>query len=194
MSDNVIVSLQSVSKVYQEGQIRVRAVNELSLEIRKGDFAALSGPSGSGKTTVLNLIGGLDVPSGGTVLLEGRDLAAMSRVWGSDDIICIHPGATPLLGREAVLDSWSRILGGGSSPRIRITLRSSKASADLAVHLVEEFISDHAAAEGAIVLATNVYIRRGSGWYLFEHHASSPRVRRARGGSGPAGRSKQTLQ
>lgn len=122
------------------------------------------------------------------------DLAAMSRVWGSDEIICIHPGATPLLGREAVLDSWSRILGGGSSPRIRITLRSSKASADLAVHLVEEFISEQAVSEGAIVLATNVYIRRDSGWYLFEHHASSPQLRRARGGSGPAGRSKQTLQ
>jgi len=79
MSNEVIVSLQSVSKVYDEGQVQVRAVNQLSLDIRKGDFAALSGPSGSGKTTVLNLIGGLDVPSSGRVLLEGRDLAAMSR-------------------------------------------------------------------------------------------------------------------
>lgn len=79
MSSNVIVSLQSVSKVYQQGQVQVRAVNALSLDIRKGDFAALSGPSGSGKTTVLNLIGGLDVPTQGSVLLEGRDLAGMSR-------------------------------------------------------------------------------------------------------------------
>jgi len=79
MSNEVIVSLQSVSKVYVEGQVQVRAVNALSLDIHKGDFAALSGPSGSGKTTVLNLIGGLDVPSSGKVLLEGRELAAMSR-------------------------------------------------------------------------------------------------------------------
>ncbi len=79
MPDNVIVSLRSVSKVYQQGQVQVRAVNALSLDIHKGDFAALSGPSGSGKTTVLNLIGGLDVPSSGSVLLEGRDLAGMSR-------------------------------------------------------------------------------------------------------------------
>ncbi len=79
MQNNVIVSLQSVTKLYDEGQVQVRAVNDLSLDIHRGDFAALSGPSGSGKTTVLNLIGGLDVPSGGTVLLEGRDLAGMSR-------------------------------------------------------------------------------------------------------------------
>jgi len=79
MQDNLIVSLQSVTKLYTQGQLQVRAVNKLSLDIHKGDFAALSGPSGSGKTTVLNLIGGLDVPSSGSVLLEQRDLSEMSR-------------------------------------------------------------------------------------------------------------------
>ena len=79
MSNDPIVSLQSVSKIYEEGQVQVRAVNALSLDIHKGDFAALCGPSGSGKTTVLNLIGGLDVPSGGRVQLEGRDLSTLSR-------------------------------------------------------------------------------------------------------------------
>jgi len=79
MKDNLIVSLQSVTKLYTQGRLQVRAVNNLSLDIHKGDFAALSGPSGSGKTTVLNLIGGLDVPSSGSVLLEQRDLSAMSR-------------------------------------------------------------------------------------------------------------------
>jgi putative ABC transport system ATP-binding protein len=79
MADKLIVSLKSVTKLYQQGQVEVRAVSSLSLDIRKGDFAALSGPSGSGKTTVLNLIGGLDVPSSGKVLLEDRDLARLSR-------------------------------------------------------------------------------------------------------------------
>ena len=79
MSDDAIVCLQSVSKLYQQGEVRVRAVNDLSLDINRGDFAALSGPSGAGKTTVLNLIGGLATPSSGDVLLENRNLAGLSR-------------------------------------------------------------------------------------------------------------------
>jgi len=74
-----IVRLESVSKIYQQGQLEVRAVDNISLEIDTGDFCALCGPSGSGKTTVLNMIGGLDVPSSGRVWLENRDLASLSR-------------------------------------------------------------------------------------------------------------------
>jgi putative ABC transport system ATP-binding protein len=77
--DNAIVSLQSVTRVYRQGEIRVTAVDDLSLDINRRDFAALCGPSGSGKTTVLNMIGGLDEPTRGRVLLEGRDLAGLSR-------------------------------------------------------------------------------------------------------------------
>lgn len=74
-----IVRLESVSKVYQQGKLEVRAVDNVSLEIDTGDFCALCGPSGSGKTTVLNMIGGLDVPTSGKVWLENRDLASLSR-------------------------------------------------------------------------------------------------------------------
>ncbi|MDH5445548.1 MAG: ABC transporter ATP-binding protein [Gammaproteobacteria bacterium] len=74
-----IVRLESVSKVYQQGQLEVRAVDNVSLEIDTGDFCALCGPSGSGKTTVLNMIGGLDVPSSGQVWLENHNLARLSR-------------------------------------------------------------------------------------------------------------------
>jgi putative ABC transport system ATP-binding protein len=79
MKDQAIVRLEDASKYYQQGQMEVRAVDGLSFEIRKGDFAALCGPSGSGKTTVLNLIGGLDVPTGGKVYLEGQDIGLLSR-------------------------------------------------------------------------------------------------------------------
>lgn len=79
MQNGKIVQLDSVTKVYQQGQVEVRAVDGLSLEIGKGEFTALCGPSGSGKTTILNLIGALDVPSGGRVLLEDRDLSTLSR-------------------------------------------------------------------------------------------------------------------
>jgi len=79
MQDHVIVRLEEASKYYQQGTMEVRAVDGLSFEIHKGDFAVLCGPSGSGKTTVLNLIGGLDAPTGGKVFLEGQDISLLSR-------------------------------------------------------------------------------------------------------------------
>lgn len=77
--DSPIVRLEHVSKIYQQGKVEVHAVNNVSLDIAQGDFAALSGPSGSGKTSLLNLIGGLDVPSSGKVWVDGVDLASLSR-------------------------------------------------------------------------------------------------------------------
>jgi len=79
MTEEPIVRLEKVSKIYHQGPAEVRAVDDLTLEIPKGDFVALCGPSGSGKTTLLNLIGGLDIPSRGTVLLEGQDISRLSR-------------------------------------------------------------------------------------------------------------------
>jgi putative ABC transport system ATP-binding protein len=79
MTEQPIVRLEKVSKIFRQGPVEVRAVDEVSLDIPKGDFVALCGPSGSGKTTLLNLIGGLDIPTGGTVRLEGRDLSRLSR-------------------------------------------------------------------------------------------------------------------
>ena len=79
MTDQVIVRLSEATKLYQQGKMEVRAVDELSFDIHKGDFAALCGPSGSGKTTVLNLIGGLDFPTSGKVYLEDKDLNSLTR-------------------------------------------------------------------------------------------------------------------
>ncbi len=73
-----IVQLKCVSKIYQQGKIDVKAVDQLSLAIQSGDFAALCGPSGSGKTSVLNLIGGLDQPSEGEVWVDQINLATLS--------------------------------------------------------------------------------------------------------------------
>lgn len=76
---NIVVELDSVTKTYRQGKITVDALRGLSLQVRRGEFLALTGPSGSGKTTVLNLIGALDEPTSGRVLLEHQDLAALSR-------------------------------------------------------------------------------------------------------------------
>ena len=74
-----IVELKKLRKIYRQGQVEVAAVDDLSMSVRRGEFTVISGPSGSGKTTVLNMIGALDTPSAGQVLLENRDLAGLSR-------------------------------------------------------------------------------------------------------------------
>jgi len=75
---NELVELEKVSRVYQKGKEKVEVLHELDLTIEKGDFLALMGPSGSGKTTLLNLIGGLDKPSAGKVVVGGEALHTMS--------------------------------------------------------------------------------------------------------------------
>ena len=74
-----IVELDGVTKVYRQGAIDVEALRGLSLTVESGEFTAICGPSGSGKSTILNLMGALDSPTSGCVLLEGRDLASLSR-------------------------------------------------------------------------------------------------------------------
>lgn len=76
MSDPT-VEIRHVAKTYRQGQLEVRALSDVNLVFEHGEFTVLAGPSGSGKTTLLNLIGALDVPSAGSVLVEGRDLGAL---------------------------------------------------------------------------------------------------------------------
>ncbi|MHB8894450.1 MAG: ABC transporter ATP-binding protein [Candidatus Geothermincolia bacterium] len=70
---STIIELQDVIKHYDDGNIR--ALDGVSLAVEDGDFVALVGPSGSGKSTLLNMIGALDVPDEGRVIIDGRDLA-----------------------------------------------------------------------------------------------------------------------
>jgi putative ABC transport system ATP-binding protein len=73
------VALEGVTKRYQSGATEVVAVNQLSLRIIKGEFTAVAGPSGSGKTTLLNLIGALDEPDEGRLLVDGVDITRLGR-------------------------------------------------------------------------------------------------------------------
>jgi putative ABC transport system ATP-binding protein len=70
-----IIELRRVCKAYHKGEADIRPLDDLSLTIDQGDFVALMGPSGSGKTTLLNLLGGLDTPTSGEVIVCGQDLA-----------------------------------------------------------------------------------------------------------------------
>ena len=75
----LIVEVKGAVKTYKQGALEVRALRGLDLEVERGEFLALTGPSGSGKTTLLNLIGALDKPTEGSIMLEGKNLAEMSR-------------------------------------------------------------------------------------------------------------------
>jgi len=72
------IEIHELTKVYGQGETAVRALDSISLTIEEGEFVAIMGPSGSGKSTLLHLLGGLDSPSGGTVVLAGESLAELS--------------------------------------------------------------------------------------------------------------------
>ena len=69
------VSFQDVSKIYRSGEVEIRAVDDISFEIQKGEFVVIVGPSGAGKTTVLNMLGGMDACSEGTILVDGSEVS-----------------------------------------------------------------------------------------------------------------------
>ncbi|NOZ51455.1 MAG: ABC transporter ATP-binding protein [Chloroflexi bacterium] len=74
MSTETIIQMQHVNKEYQMGDVTVRALRDLNLDIAAGELIVLLGPSGSGKTTTLNVIGGLDRPTAGHILVAGDDI------------------------------------------------------------------------------------------------------------------------
>src|SRR5688572_32648184 len=76
--ENPLVRVREVHKHFTRGSERIDVLKGVNLEIPKGDFVALMGPSGSGKTTLLNLIGGLDTPNGGSLVVDGRRIDRLS--------------------------------------------------------------------------------------------------------------------
>lgn len=70
-----IIELVGVSKVYRRDQVVIHALREVNLQIARGEFAVVLGPSGCGKSTLLNLIGGLDTPTEGRVIVDGEDIS-----------------------------------------------------------------------------------------------------------------------
>lgn len=73
-----IIELRNATKIYHKGDADILTLDHVTLDIAEGDFVALMGPSGSGKTTLLNLLGGLDTPTDGDVIVCGEDLGRMS--------------------------------------------------------------------------------------------------------------------
>jgi len=72
-----ILELKEVHKIYNGSEVKVHAVNGVTINFQEAEFAAIVGPSGSGKTTLLNLIGGLDKPTSGKIIIDGTDLSLL---------------------------------------------------------------------------------------------------------------------
>ncbi len=72
-----LIELKDVSKIYDNGKIKVKALTGINLHVEKGEFVAVIGRSGSGKTTLLNMIGALDMPTTGSIFINGNDISRM---------------------------------------------------------------------------------------------------------------------
>ncbi len=69
------IEFKDVNKIYKTGEIEIKAVDKISFPIEKGEFVVIVGPSGAGKTTVLNMLGGMDMPTSGIIKVDGTDIA-----------------------------------------------------------------------------------------------------------------------
>ncbi len=74
-----ILKVQNLSKVYGKGDTQIKALDDVTFDVEKGEFVAIVGPSGSGKSTLLHILGGVDTPSSGQVLVDGTDICALDQ-------------------------------------------------------------------------------------------------------------------
>ena len=107
-----ILRVEHLSKIYGKGENEVRALDDVSFSVEKGQFVAIIGPSGSGKSTLLHILGGVDRPTSGKVFLEGQDVFAQN-----EDQLAIF--RRPLV----VASSWS---SASFSRRAWISIASSR--------------------------------------------------------------------
>jgi putative ABC transport system ATP-binding protein len=82
--DGALIRVRRATRVYRQGQVQVHALRGTDLDIQEGEFTALAGPSGSGKTTLLNIIGALDAPTEGRVIVAGQEIGGLNKGEAAD--------------------------------------------------------------------------------------------------------------
>ena len=118
-NNDVLIKLQDVYKIYQTGETSVHALDGVSLEIRRGEFAAIVGASGSGKSTCMNIIGCLDKPTSGSYHLAGADVLSMDDNAAGER----HKRSLKLLEQVGLADKAQNVpnqLSGGQQQRVAI--------------------------------------------------------------------------
>ena len=86
-----ILRVENLTKIYGKGENEVRALDDVSFSVNKGEFIAVIGPSGSGKSTLLHILGGVDRPTSGRVLMDGK-LVGATRLLAAEDSLSLKFG------------------------------------------------------------------------------------------------------
>lgn len=102
--EKLVIELKNVSKIYDMGEVKVHALRNVSMKVNKGEFVCIMGPSGSGKSTLMDMVGCLNIPTSGTVFLDGQDISklresGLARIRGSKigfifQFFNLYPGLT----------------------------------------------------------------------------------------------------
>ena len=73
------IEVKNLSKIYQMGEVKIKAIENVSFSIDEGELVVILGPSGAGKTTILNILGGMDSPTSGSIIIDGTDISKYNR-------------------------------------------------------------------------------------------------------------------
>jgi putative ABC transport system ATP-binding protein len=141
-----VITVRNLVKTYVVGEIEVRALRGVSLDVEPGEFVAVTGPSGSGKSTLMHILGCLDQPTSGKYLLDGEDVSQMKRDQLADirnrKIGFVFQGFN-LLARTTALDNVELPLLYGAGGGIRTAARRKRAMDALTAVGIEDRASHH---------------------------------------------------